>query len=71
MGRSPRCGHRCCHPYGQPREARQTTTAAARRCDEPPLRLFLGSYRDAIAETVHGQRLRTWGQWRDLAESAG
>ncbi|MBU2664853.1 SDR family NAD(P)-dependent oxidoreductase [Actinoplanes bogorensis] len=38
--------------------------------DEPPLRLFLGEYPYAIAESAYRQRQETWQQWRDLAETA-
>jgi NAD(P)-dependent dehydrogenase (short-subunit alcohol dehydrogenase family) len=37
---------------------------------EPPLRLFLGGYPYPIAEKAYRQRLATWQQWRELAESA-
>jgi NAD(P)-dependent dehydrogenase (short-subunit alcohol dehydrogenase family) len=37
---------------------------------EPPLRLFLGSYPYPVAERIYQQRLATWQQWRELAETA-
>ena len=37
---------------------------------EPPLRLFLGGFPYPVAERVYEQRLATWQQWRELAETA-
>jgi NAD(P)-dependent dehydrogenase (short-subunit alcohol dehydrogenase family) len=38
--------------------------------DEPPLRLFLGTYPYAIAERVYAERLATWREWHALAATA-
>ncbi|NJP88551.1 SDR family oxidoreductase [Nonomuraea sp. FMUSA5-5] len=38
--------------------------------DEPPLRLFLGTYPYPVVEAAYRQRLETWNAWRSLAEKA-
>jgi NAD(P)-dependent dehydrogenase (short-subunit alcohol dehydrogenase family) len=38
--------------------------------DDPPLRLFLGSYPYAVVEAAYRQRLDTWNAWRPLATKA-
>jgi NAD(P)-dependent dehydrogenase (short-subunit alcohol dehydrogenase family) len=38
--------------------------------EQPPLRLFIGSYPYPIAEKVYQERLSTWNEWRWLAEQA-
>ena len=38
--------------------------------DDPPLRLFLGEYPFAVAETAYRKRLATWQKWRALSEQA-
>lgn len=55
-----------------PRDPSVTTEVILSLVDlpEPPLRLFLGSYPYPIAEKVYQQRLTTWHQWRELAETA-
>jgi NAD(P)-dependent dehydrogenase (short-subunit alcohol dehydrogenase family) len=55
-----------------PRDPAVTARALLRLVDlpEPPLRLFLGGYPYAIAEKVYRERLDTWQQWRELAETA-
>ena len=55
-----------------PRDPSVTADALLRLVDlpEPPLRLFLGGYPYPVAERVYRQRLDTWQQWRELAETA-
>lgn len=55
-----------------PRDPSTTAAAVLRLVDtpEPPLRLFLGSYPYPIAEKAYQERLATWKQWRELAETA-
>ncbi|MGN9907591.1 SDR family NAD(P)-dependent oxidoreductase [Phytohabitans sp. LJ34] len=55
-----------------PRDPSHTAAAILRLVDtpEPPLRLFLGGYPYPIAEKIYGERLATWQQWRELAETA-
>ncbi|MET8761914.1 SDR family oxidoreductase [Lentzea sp. NPDC004782] len=55
-----------------PRDPAVTADVLLRLVDlpEPPLRLFLGSYPYPVAEKVYEQRLDTWRQWRELAETA-
>jgi NAD(P)-dependent dehydrogenase (short-subunit alcohol dehydrogenase family) len=38
--------------------------------DEPPLRLFLGSFPLAIAERAYADRLATWRAWQPVSERA-
>ncbi|AQZ61502.1 short-chain dehydrogenase/reductase [[Actinomadura] parvosata subsp. kistnae] len=38
--------------------------------DEPPLRLFLGTYPYPVVEAAYRQRLETWNAWRSLAAKA-
>jgi NAD(P)-dependent dehydrogenase (short-subunit alcohol dehydrogenase family) len=38
--------------------------------DEPPLRLFLGTYPYPVVEAAYRQRLDTWNTWRPLAARA-
>jgi NAD(P)-dependent dehydrogenase (short-subunit alcohol dehydrogenase family) len=38
--------------------------------EEPPLRLFVGTYPYAVAENLYRERLATWEEWRWLAEQA-
>ncbi|MGR6917738.1 SDR family oxidoreductase [[Actinomadura] parvosata] len=38
--------------------------------DEPPLRLFLGTYPYPVVEAAYRQRLETWNAWRSLAARA-
>ena len=38
--------------------------------DEPPLRLFLGSYPYPVVEAAYKKRLETWEAWRPLATRA-
>ncbi|RRR70057.1 SDR family oxidoreductase [Streptomyces sp. RP5T] len=38
--------------------------------DEPPLRLFLGTYPYPVVEAAYRQRLDTWDAWRGLAAKA-
>jgi NAD(P)-dependent dehydrogenase (short-subunit alcohol dehydrogenase family) len=38
--------------------------------DEPPLRLFLGTFPLAIAERAYADRLATWRAWRAVSERA-
>ncbi|MFF7277942.1 SDR family oxidoreductase [Streptomyces griseorubiginosus] len=38
--------------------------------DEPPLRLFLGTYPYPVVEAAYRQRLETWEAWRPLASRA-
>ncbi len=38
--------------------------------DEPPLRLFLGSFPLTIAERVYADRLATWRAWQPVSERA-
>jgi NAD(P)-dependent dehydrogenase (short-subunit alcohol dehydrogenase family) len=38
--------------------------------DEPPLRLFLGSFPLPIAERLYADRLATWQAWRPIADAA-
>ncbi|GAA2522774.1 SDR family oxidoreductase [Streptomyces longisporus] len=38
--------------------------------DEPPLRLFLGTYPYPVVEAAYQQRLDTWNAWRSLAAKA-
>ncbi|MGW3097089.1 SDR family NAD(P)-dependent oxidoreductase [Streptomyces sp. NPDC001102] len=38
--------------------------------DEPPLRLFLGTYPYPVVEAAYRQRLETWDAWRPLAAKA-
>jgi len=38
--------------------------------EQPPLRLFVGSYPYPVAEKVYQNRLATWQEWRWLAEQA-
>jgi NAD(P)-dependent dehydrogenase (short-subunit alcohol dehydrogenase family) len=38
--------------------------------DEPPLRLFLGTYPYPVVEAAYRQRLETWNAWRQLAARA-
>ncbi|MFF7071072.1 SDR family oxidoreductase [Streptomyces pseudovenezuelae] len=38
--------------------------------DEPPLRLFLGTYPYPVVEAAYRQRLDTWDAWRELAARA-
>ncbi|MFF0018573.1 SDR family NAD(P)-dependent oxidoreductase [Streptomyces sp. NPDC005374] len=38
--------------------------------DEPPLRLFLGTYPYPVVEAAYRQRLETWDAWRSLAAKA-
>ncbi|MGW1752177.1 hypothetical protein ACWCRD_42550 [Streptomyces sp. NPDC002092] len=38
--------------------------------DEPPLRLFLGTYPCPVVEAAYQQRLDTWNKWRSLAAKA-
>ncbi|MER8009533.1 SDR family NAD(P)-dependent oxidoreductase [Streptomyces sp. NPDC094149] len=38
--------------------------------DEPPLRLFLGTYPYPVVEAAYRQRLETWNAWRPLAAKA-
>jgi NAD(P)-dependent dehydrogenase (short-subunit alcohol dehydrogenase family) len=38
--------------------------------DEPPLRLFLGTYPYPVVEAAYQQRLATWNAWRPLAAKA-
>ncbi|MEU4196390.1 SDR family oxidoreductase [Kribbella sp. NPDC026611] len=71
--------------YDPVREARRTTAAARTPAapdvtagvvlqlvdtDQPPLRLFLGSYPYPVAEKAYADRLATWTEWRPLAEQA-
>ncbi|HWD83177.1 MAG TPA: SDR family oxidoreductase [Kribbella sp.] len=71
--------------YEPVREARRSGAAARTPADpavtadvvlqlvdteEPPLRLFLGSYPYPVAEKVYAERLATWEAWRPLAEQA-
>ncbi|HWD82500.1 MAG TPA: hypothetical protein VG497_26555, partial [Kribbella sp.] len=71
--------------YDPVREARRAGAAARTPADpavtadvvlqlvdieEPPLRLFLGSYPYPVAEKVYADRLATWEAWRPLAEQA-
>lgn len=55
-----------------PRDPSVTAPAILRLVDlpEPPLRLFLGDYPYPIAERVYRERLATWQEWRELAETA-
>lgn len=39
--------------------------------EEPPLRLFLGTYPYPVVEAAYRQRLDTWDTWRPLATRAG
>jgi NAD(P)-dependent dehydrogenase (short-subunit alcohol dehydrogenase family) len=56
----------------EPVDPRRTAAAilALVDADEPPLRLFLGSYPYPIAERRYADRLDTWHKWRTVAESA-
>ena len=38
--------------------------------DEPPLRLFLGTYPYPVVEAAYRKRLDTWNTWRPLADKA-
>jgi NAD(P)-dependent dehydrogenase (short-subunit alcohol dehydrogenase family) len=38
--------------------------------DEPPLRLFLGTYPYPVVEAAYRRRLDTWNAWRPLAARA-
>ncbi|WP_406222056.1 SDR family oxidoreductase [Streptomyces canus] len=38
--------------------------------DEPPLRLFLGTYPYPVVEAAYRRRLETWNAWRPLAARA-
>jgi NAD(P)-dependent dehydrogenase (short-subunit alcohol dehydrogenase family) len=38
--------------------------------DEPPLRLFLGTFPLPVAERVYAERLETWRAWQHIAEAA-
>ncbi|WEV24100.1 SDR family oxidoreductase [Streptomyces sp. 71268] len=38
--------------------------------DEPPLRLFLGTYPYPVVEAAYRKRLDTWNRWRPLAAKA-
>ncbi|WP_433373833.1 SDR family oxidoreductase [Actinoplanes sp. CA-142083] len=55
-----------------PRDPAGTAEVILRLVDlpEPPLRLFLGGYPYPVAEKAYRDRLATWEQWRELAESA-
>ena len=71
--------------YEQVREARRATsatrvpgnpaaTAAAILtivdAEQPPLRLFLGTFPLSAAERVYNERLETWRAWRELSDAA-
>jgi hypothetical protein len=71
--------------YEPVREARRSGAAARTPADpsvtakvilqlvdaeQPPLRLFVGSYPYPVAEKVYQNRLATWQEWRWLAEQA-
>ncbi|MCH5676988.1 SDR family NAD(P)-dependent oxidoreductase [Streptomyces gilvus] len=71
--------------YGPVREARRAGAAARAPqdpratagvilelvdTDEPPLRLFLGTYPYPVVEAAYRQRLETWNTWRPLAARA-
>jgi NAD(P)-dependent dehydrogenase (short-subunit alcohol dehydrogenase family) len=71
--------------YEPVREARRSGAAARTPADpavtagvilqlvdaeQPPLRLFLGTYPYPVAEKVYAERLATWDAWRPLAEQA-
>jgi hypothetical protein len=38
--------------------------------DQPPLRLFLGTFPLAIAERAYADRLATWRAWQAVSERA-
>jgi hypothetical protein len=44
--------------------------AAAEAVPESPLRLFLGTFRLAIAERAYADRLATWRAWQRVSERA-
>jgi NAD(P)-dependent dehydrogenase (short-subunit alcohol dehydrogenase family) len=56
----------------EPVDPAPTASAILKLVDlpEPPLRVFLGTYPYPIAEKLYADRLRTWAEWRDLAETA-
>jgi hypothetical protein len=38
--------------------------------EQPPLRVFLGSFPLTAAERVYKERLETWRAWREVSEAA-
>ncbi|WP_318199250.1 hypothetical protein [Streptomyces sp. SCL15-4] len=38
--------------------------------DEPPLRLFLGTYPYPVVEAAYRKRLDSWNEWQHLASRA-
>ena len=71
--------------YEPVREMRRQSTASRTQADpeataeavlkvvdsqEPPLRLFLGTWPLPVAEKAYAQRLETWRAWNEVAEAA-
>ncbi|MET7360710.1 SDR family oxidoreductase [Streptomyces sp. NPDC005562] len=55
-----------------PQDARATAPVLLELVDtdEPPLRLFLGTYPYPVVEAAYQKRLDTWNDWRHLASRA-
>ncbi|HWH95969.1 MAG TPA: SDR family NAD(P)-dependent oxidoreductase [Baekduia sp.] len=56
----------------EPNDPRATADAIMAVVDaqEPPLRLFLGTFPLPIAERAYADRLATWHAWREVADAA-
>lgn len=54
---------------GDPNATAEAVLAVV-EADDPPLRLFLGSFPLPVAEKVYADRLATWHAWRQLSASA-
>jgi NAD(P)-dependent dehydrogenase (short-subunit alcohol dehydrogenase family) len=56
-------------PKGDPKATRKAILKIV-DADEPPLRLFLGSFPWQVIEPVYRKRLETWQEWLDVSNEA-